>query len=85
MSFGQPRRTLQVWLQQDLVVGLGLLASPRKLCHCAEHAASMLGRHHLVGKLLWDLAIEGGLLELWEGKVTKAVIPLHELGLFVGG
>ncbi len=28
-------------------------------------------------------AIEGKLLELWEGKVTKVVVPLHELGLFV--
>jgi hypothetical protein len=42
-----------------------------------------LGRQHL-GELLWDLAIEGKLLELWEGKVTKAVMPSHELGLFVG-
>ncbi len=43
-----------------------------------------LGRQNL-GKLLWDLAIEGKLLELWEGMVTEAVMPLHEVGLFVGG
>ena len=41
---------------KDLVVGLGFLASPRKLCHCAKKAACALGRQHL-GKLLWDLAI----------------------------
>ncbi len=54
-----------------------LVIAPKK-------AASTLGRQHL-GKLFRDLAIEGKLLELWKGKVTKAVMPLHELGLFVGG
>ena len=67
-----------------LVVGLGFLASPGKLGHHAKQVASTLGRQHL-GKLLWDLIIEGKLLELWKGKVTKAVMPSHELGLFVGG
>jgi hypothetical protein len=33
---------------------------------------------------LWDLAIEGKLLEFWKGKVTEVVMPSHELGLFVG-
>ena len=69
---------------EDLVVSLGFLAFPRKLCHRAKQAANTLGRQHL-GKLLWDLAIEGKLLELWEGKVTKVVMPLHEPSLFVGG
>jgi hypothetical protein len=69
---------------EDLVVGLGFLALLRKFCHSIEQAASTLGRQHL-GELLWDLAIEGKLLKLWKGKVTKVVMPLHELGLFVGG
>ncbi len=65
---------------EDLVVGLGFLSLPRKLCHRAKQAASTLRRQRL-GKLLWDLAIEGKLFKLWKGKVTEAVMPLHELGL----
>ena len=49
-----------------------------------QKAACTLGRQHL-GKLLWDFAIKEELLELWEGKVTEALMPLHELGLLVGG
>jgi hypothetical protein len=64
------------------VVGLSLLASPRKLSHRAKQAASTLGRQHLRG-LLWSLAIEGKLFELWKGKVIKVVMLLHKLGLFV--
>jgi hypothetical protein len=59
-------------------------ALPGKLSHCAEQAASTVGRQHL-GKLLWNLAVEGKLFELWKGKVTEAVMPLHELGLFISG
>ncbi len=66
------------------MVGLGFLALPGKLGHRAKQASCTLGWQHL-GKLLWDLAVEGKLLEFWKGKVTKAVMPLHELGLFVGG
>jgi hypothetical protein len=33
--------------------------------------------------LLWDLAIDGKLLELGEAQVAKAVMPSHELGLIV--
>jgi hypothetical protein len=69
---------------EGLVVGLGFLALPRKHCHHAKQAACTLGRHHL-GELLQDFTIEGKLLELREGKVTKAVVPSHELSLFVGG
>ncbi len=67
-----------------LVVGLGFLALPGKLGHRAKQASCTLGRQHL-GELLRDLAVEGKLLEFQKGKVTKAVMPLHELGLFVGG
>jgi hypothetical protein len=35
--------------------------------------------------LLRKLPVEGKLLELGGAQVTKAVMPLHELGLFVGG
>ncbi len=59
---------------KDLVVGLGFLALPGKLGHCAKQAASTLGRQHL-GELLWDFTIEGKLLELCEGKVAKVVMP----------
>jgi hypothetical protein len=48
---------------KDLVVGLDFLVLPRKLPYCAKQAANTLGRQHL-GKLLWDLAIEGGLFKL---------------------
>ncbi len=67
-----------------LVVGLGFLALPGKLGHRTKQASYTLGRQHL-GKLLRDLAIEGELLEFWKGKVTEAVMPSHELNLFVGG
>jgi hypothetical protein len=56
---------------------------PGKLGHHAEQAANTLGRQHL-GELLWNFAIEGKLLELWKGKVAEAVMPSHELCLFVG-
>jgi hypothetical protein len=69
---------------KDLVVNLGFLASPRKLCCCTKKAACALGRQHH-GKLLWDLAVEGKLLELGlgEAQVAKAVMPAHKLGLIV--
>jgi hypothetical protein len=66
------------------VVGLGFLVSPGKLGHCTEQTASTLGRQHL-GKLLWNLAIANKLVELWKGKVTEVKMPLHELGLIIGG
>jgi hypothetical protein len=66
------------------VISIGFLASPRKLCHCPEKAASTLERLNL-GEHLWDLAVEGKLLELGEApQVAKAVMPAHELGLIVG-
>ncbi len=67
-----------------LVVGLGFLALPVKLGHCSKQASCTLGRQHL-GELLRDVTIEGKLLEFWKSKVTEAVMPSHELGLFVGG
>ncbi len=81
MSFGCMRCTLQVW--EDLMVGLDFLALPRTLCHRSKKAACALGRQHL-GRLLWDLAIEGKLLELGEAQVAKAVMSLHELGMIIG-
>jgi hypothetical protein len=66
------------------VISLGFLASPGKLGHCPKKAASALGRQNL-GKLLWDLAIEGELLELGKAQVAKAVLSAHELSLIVGG
>ncbi len=63
---------------------LGLFATPRWLGHCSEEAAGALRRHNF-GKCLGDFAIEGKLLELGEAQVAKAVVPLHELGLFISG
>ncbi len=66
------------------MVGLGFLALLGKLSHCAKKAACTLGRQHL-GKLLWDFAVEGKLLELGEAHVAKVILPLHELSLVAGG
>ncbi len=66
------------------MVSLGFLASPEKLGHRAKQASCTLGRQPL-DELLWDLTIDGKLLEFWKGKVTEAVMPTHELGLFVSG
>ncbi len=98
MSFGRPSKKSHFRLchlvdqdalsrfgcDKDLVVGLGFLASPRKLRHCTKQAASTLGRQHL-GELLQNLAIECKLFEPWKGKMTRAVMPLHELRLLIGG
>ncbi len=69
---------------KDLVSSLGLFAAPRYFCHGLEEAACALGRRHL-GKATRDLAILGKDLEFWEGEVAKAVMPLHQLGLIIGG
>jgi hypothetical protein len=74
------------WLgcDKDLVSSYGLFAEPRYFCHGPKEAACTLGRRHL-GKAMRDLAILGKDLEFWEGKVAKAVMPSHQLGLIVGG
>ncbi len=64
------------------MISLGFLALPGKLCHHPEEAACALGRQNF-GKLLWNLAVEGKLLELREAQVAKGVVPAHELGLVV--
>ncbi len=69
---------------ENFVISLGFLALPGKLGHHAKKAACALGQQNL-GKLLWDLTIEGKLLELREAQVAKAVVPAHKLGLVVGG
>ncbi len=68
---------------EDLVRGLGLFAAPRNLSHCTEEAASALGWLDF-RQLLGDFPVEGELLELREGEMTKVVMPSHELGLIVG-
>jgi hypothetical protein len=47
--------------------------------------ASRAGRRLDLGKTSRDLAIESKLLELGEGKMVKAVMPLHELRLVISG
>ncbi len=48
----------------------------------------MMQPAHLGGgdfrQLLRYFAIEGKLLELWEGEMTKAVVPSHQFSLIVG-
>ena len=61
-----------------------LFAAPRKLGHCAEEASCTLGRGGLC-KLLWDLAIDDKLLQLWKMEVAKAIVPPHQFSLVVGG
>ncbi len=69
---------------ENFLISLGFLTLPGKLGHRPKNAACALGRQNL-GKLLWDLAIEGEQLELWEAQVAKAVAPAHKLSLVVGG
>jgi hypothetical protein len=69
---------------EDLVRGLGLFAAPRNLGHRAEDAASALGWRDFC-HLLGYFTIVGELLELWEGEMTKAVVPSHQFSLIVGG
>ena len=69
---------------EDLVRGFGLFATPRNLGHGAEEAASAPGQRHL-GQLLGDFPVLGHLLSSFEGSVAEAVVPLHQLGLVVGG
>ncbi len=68
---------------KDLVRGLGLFTAPRIHSHRAEEAASALGWLDFC-QLFGDFPVEGELLELREGKVTKVVMPSHEFGLNVG-
>jgi hypothetical protein len=84
MSFGQQRTFPQLGCNEDFMGSLGLFAVPRKLGHCAKEAAGTLGRRNL-GKFLGNLAIEGKLLGLGKAQVAKAVVELHELGLFLSG
>jgi hypothetical protein len=74
----------QLGCNKDLVSSLGLFATPRYFCHGPEEAACALGQRHL-GKAMRDLAILGKDLEFWEGEVAEVVMPLHQLGLIVGG
>ncbi len=68
---------------EDLLRGLGLFTAPRNLGHRAKEAASALGWCDC-RQLLGDFPVEGELLELSEGKMVKAVVPTHKLGLIVG-
>ncbi len=62
---------------------IGLFTAPRNLGHRAEEAAVTLGWRDC-RQLLGDFPIEGKLLQLSEGKMAKAVVPTHELGLIIG-
>ncbi len=60
------------------------MSFPRYLGHSTKEA-SCAGRRLDLGQSLWDLSIEGKLLELGEGQVAKAIMPAHELGLVLNG
>ncbi len=69
---------------KTLWLALVSLPCQRSLVIAPKKAAGTLERQHL-SKFFWNLAVEVKLLELWKGKVTKVVMPSHELGLFLGG
>ncbi len=56
----------------------------RNFGHGPKKAAGTVGRTN-VGKLGKDLAIARKLLELWEGGVAEAIMPLHQLSLIIRG
>ena len=68
---------------EDRMLGFLLFATPNNLRHgpkkttCAPEGPDL-------GKLLGNLCIKGKEAELLEGGMTKAVVPLHELGLVIG-
>ncbi len=62
--------------------GGGLSSFPGYPGHSTKEP-SRAGRRLDLGQLSWDLAIQGKLLELGEGQVAKAVMPVHEFGLVV--
>ncbi len=68
---------------EDFVWGLGFFAAPRDLSHGAKEAASTLGWSNFY-QLLENFPIEGKLLQLWEGEMAEAVVPLHQLSLLAG-
>jgi hypothetical protein len=74
------------WLggNEYFVISINFLALPGKLGRGPKKAACALGWQNL-GELLWDLAIEGKLLELGKAQVAKAVVPAHELSLIDSG
>ncbi len=68
---------------KDRVIILTLVfGAPRNFGHGPKKAASTAGRTN-VGKLGGNLAVACKLLELWEGGVAKAIIPLHQLSLII--
>ncbi len=69
---------------EDLVRGLGFFAAPRNLGHRTKDAASALGWRDFC-QLLGYFTVEGELLELWEGEMTKVVVSSHQFSLIVGG
>ncbi len=57
---------------------------PSNFGHGPKKAAGTAGRTN-IGKLGRDLAVARKLLELWEGGVAKAIMPLHQLSLIIRG
>ncbi len=72
------------WLcgNEDSVLALAFFTSPRNLGHGAKQAAGASGRTD-IDQSLGDLTVAGELLELLERKVSKAIVPTHQLSLVV--
>jgi hypothetical protein len=72
------------WLggNKDSVLALAFFAPPWNLSHCAKQAAFTSGSTD-IDQSLRDLTVMGKLLELLERKVSKTIVPIHQLSLVV--
>jgi hypothetical protein len=72
------------WLggSEDSVLALVFLSLPRNLCHGTKQTASASGSTDTV-QSLGDLTLAGELLELLDHKVSKMIVPMHQLSLVV--
>jgi hypothetical protein len=72
------------WLggNKDSVLALVLFAPPCNLSHCAKQATCTFGSTD-IDQSLRDLTMAGKLLELLECKVSKMIVPTHQLSLVV--
>ncbi len=70
--------------EDSVTVLLLFFGAPRNLGHGPEKAAGAAGWLNSC-ELGWDLAVTRELLQFGEGGVPEMIMPLHELGLVIGG
>jgi hypothetical protein len=72
------------WLggNEDSVFALALFSPPQNLSNCTKHAACA-SKSTDIDQSLRDLTVVGELLELLEHKVSKTIVPTHQLSLVV--